>query len=159
MAVTFHPDGRVTGNTIKSSGNVIQVVNATTQTRTIASSNTNTYYATDLTASITPSAASSKILIQATGNYYIIGGTAGGISIFRDGSNLSPSPNGSMTTVSSASGNEQGAWHLHFLDPANSTSSITYNLRMARLAGSDSFYIPADPGYQPLVITLLEIAG
>ena len=29
MAITFHPDGRVTGNTVKSPGNVIQVVSAT----------------------------------------------------------------------------------------------------------------------------------
>ena len=28
MAITFHPDGRVTGGTIQSSGNVIQVKQA-----------------------------------------------------------------------------------------------------------------------------------
>ena len=158
MAITFHPDGRVTGGTIKSTGNVIQVVNATTQTRTTVSSNTNTYYATNLTANITPSATTSKILIKASGNYYIIGGTAGGISIFKGGTNLSPSPNGSMTTIQH-NGNEQGSWAIHYLDSPNSTSTLTYDVRMARLAGSDNFYIPADGNYQPIVITLMEIAG
>ena len=32
MAVTFHTNGLVTGNTVKSTGNIIQVVTASTST-------------------------------------------------------------------------------------------------------------------------------
>ena len=60
MAITFHPDGRVTGNTFKSPGSVIQTVSATT-TSTVQNT-TTTYADTGLTASITISA-NSKVLM------------------------------------------------------------------------------------------------
>ena len=52
MAVTFHSDGRVTGNTIKSSGNVIQVVTASTSTS--MSTSAGSLVDSGLSASITP---------------------------------------------------------------------------------------------------------
>ena len=145
-----------------SLGKLLQIVNASTQTRTTVSSNTGTYYeVSGLTANITPSATSSKILIIASSNYYIIGGTAGGITIYRDGSNIAPAAasGAGRFTVVSHTNTAQGNWAIHHLDSPSSTSQLTYSIRMARLHGSDNFYIPADPSYQPAILTLIEVGA
>ncbi len=62
MAVTFHTNGLVTGNTVKSPGNVIQVVTASTSTSVTTSA--GSLVDSGLSASITPFANSSKILVM-----------------------------------------------------------------------------------------------
>ena len=143
-----------------SLGKHLQTVTVSTQTRTTVSSSTGTYFAVSgLSANITPSASSSKILIIASSNYYIIGGTSGGISIFRGGSTVAPAAASGVGrfTVVSHTNTAQGNWAIHHLDSPNSTSQLTYDIRMARLHGSDNFYIPADPSYQPAILTLIEV--
>ena len=162
LTVPDTASGTVLTTTNPKVGNILQVVTASTQTRTTVSSNTGTYYeVSGLTANITPSATSSKILIIASSNYYIIGGTAGGISIFRGGSTIAPAAASGVGrfTVVQHTNTAQGNWAIHHLDSPNSTSQLTYDIRMARLAGSDNFYIPADPSYQPAILTLMEVAG
>ena len=67
MAITFHPDGRVTGNTLKSPGNVIQVVSSQiTGTSSIASSS-GTPQATGMITSLTPKGVGSKFFVTASG--------------------------------------------------------------------------------------------
>ena len=68
MAITFHPDGRVTGNTLKSPGNVIQVVSSQiTGTSSIASSS-GTPVATGMITSLTPKGVGSKFYVTCVGN-------------------------------------------------------------------------------------------
>lgn len=139
-------------------GKILQTVRAETTTRTTVSSNTNTYYTTSLTANITPSATSSKVLILASGNYYIVNNTAGGISIFRGGTNLGHSTHGLTYVGDNASA--YGSWAIHYLDSPNSTSALTYDIRGVRLSGSDAFYLPVgDANVIPAQIFLAEVAA
>ena len=141
-----------------SLGKVLQTVRAETTTRTTVSSNTGTYYTTSLTANITPSATSSKVLILASGNYYIVNNTVGGISIFRGGSNLGHSTHGLTYVGDNASA--YGSWAIHYLDSPNSTSALTYDIRGVRLSGSDAFYLPVgDASHSPAQITLIEVGA
>ena len=62
MTITFHPDGTVTGGTIKSPGNIIQLIN-TSELSSFTCDSTSYEDFTDATLNITPSSASSKILL------------------------------------------------------------------------------------------------
>ena len=63
MAITFHSDGRVTGGTIKSSGNIIQTVQHNFTTGNFTTSSSSYVDITGFSKAITPLAASSKILV------------------------------------------------------------------------------------------------
>ena len=139
-------------------GKLLQVVSNSTQTRTTASSNTGTFYTSSLTANITPSATSSKIFVLASGNYYTTNTSTGGLSLFRDSTNLGHSTHGLAYVGGDAS--SYGAFTLHYLDSPNTTSQITYSFRLSRTYGSDAVYAPVgDNNYSPAQIFLAEIGA
>ena len=63
MAITFHPDGRVTGGTIQSSGNVIQVKQAESSSQITQTTSTDFDI---VTVSLTPTAVGNKIFVFGT---------------------------------------------------------------------------------------------
>ena len=65
MAITIHPNGLVTGGTIRSTGNVVQVVQQIkTDTQDFGSISQGAETSIPFVASIVPSSASNKILVQ-----------------------------------------------------------------------------------------------
>ena len=139
-------------------GKLLQVVRGETQTRTTASSNTGTLIFSSLTADITPSSTNSKIFVLASGNYYTTNTTTGGLSLFRDSTNLGHSTHGLAYVGGAAS--SYGAFTIHYLDSQNTTSQVTYYFILARVFGSDAVYAPVgDDNYSPAQIFLAEIGA
>ena len=174
MAITFHPDGRVTGGTIKSTGNVIQVVNATTQTRTTVSSNTNTYYATNLTANITPSATTSKILVLAHSVFSESYDYGIWFRVMRDSTPLTGATTGNRTPISF--GNTTAGNYLDdkcvsssfsYVDEPTSISQLTYKIQAISRYSPQTWsynksYDTGDSfanGQGVSTLTLLEVKG
>ena len=118
-------------------GKILQVQNMITQTN--MSSTSSSYVLTALTDTITPSATSSKILILASGN---LNNTASGswayATIFRDGSNIAIDNDG-FNGAYSAGGDIHVPFNVHYLDSPNSTSSLTYDIRVRCNAGTVRF--------------------
>jgi len=142
-----------TGATSFAPGKVLQVVQGKSTTATVTSS--TSFVATNLTASITPSATSSKIYISVQGcgdndadarqiyttlyrgSTNLIGGSAASFtSIY-----------GADRTIASMAGN--------FLDSPSSTSSVTYTVYMKSASGATEFISQNTEAH----IQLMEIAG
>jgi hypothetical protein len=159
------------------SGSVLQVVQ-TVKTDTFSTQNSSFTDVTGLSVSITPTKASSKILVScavAVGyNNDGVGSRRGGISLFRGATNLvvPTSPGSRSPTYAWAS--EMSSTEVYdtycfeFLDSPNSTSSLSYNIKVLNGgAGSSIVYVnrsEADidqsiTGRGVSVITAMEIAG
>ena len=141
-------------------GKLLKVVRAQTQTRLNVGSNTGTFFTSSLTADITPSAASSKIFILASGNYYTTNTTTGGLSLFRGNTNLGHSTHGLAYVGGAGSG--YGAFTIHYLDtPSYSVGdTLTYSFRLSRVFGSDNVMAPVgDDNYSPAQILVAEIVA
>jgi hypothetical protein len=155
------------GSLTTVAGSVLQVVTASTTTSTSISS--NTYADTSLTATITPSATTSKILVLVDQVYLQVNGAASnsmsaGVRVMRDATAIA-------TPISSTSPYELflkvGASNIELviynrlamtvLDSPSSTSALTYKTQAAT-----SQNITFQPGNTPngtSRIVLMEIAG
>jgi hypothetical protein len=136
-------------------GKVLQVVTATYSTST--SSSSATYADTGLSASITPSATSSRILVlifhngitkSAAVNYQQMS-----IKTFRGATEILASSGINYTAVAN---DASTAWAGSILDSPSSTSALTYKTQF-NSAGVASVTIQA--GNQTSTITLLEIGA
>ena len=176
MAITFHPDGRVTGNTIKSTGNIIQVVQATHGNQ--VSTTGTSFVDTGLEASITPSLNNSKILVIVSQRFFIKRSTdqaRGGFRLLRGSTVILQGPNQASGSepggegFSSANGpgaiQFAGAYSCSFLDSPSTTSATTYKTQFAnnQSSASPQIYVNALDGNSgedgTSTITLIEIAG
>jgi hypothetical protein len=116
-------------------GKVLQVVTATLTTT--ASTTSTTFTDTGLTASITPSSASSRILILATLNVGMTGSASSNISLFRDSTNLliPTSPSNRTPAFMQFPGDITGSQFallpatINWTDSPASTSALAYKLR------------------------------
>jgi hypothetical protein len=134
-------------------GKVLQVVQATTDTQTDTSS--ATFVNTSLTATITPSSATSKVLIfysayvaSATAN------TAGYSTIFRgtvSGTNLATDR---FAGTQSAAANTRSQHCAFFLDSPATTSATTYTIGFRGDGTSISFNFASTA-----VIVLIEVSA
>ena len=147
-----------------NSGNVIQVVNtlktdAFTTTNTSHDSTPKGVAVTGFTASITPTSATSKILVRATfgmtntnSGYYTYA------FLYRDSTFL-----GGTTTNSQAGGLGLQSHSIERLDTPNTTSSITYSIRMACEGNTGKIGEGAggteDDRVDDSTLTLMEIAA
>ena len=141
-------------------GKVLQVVSASTTTSTTIA--TTTFTDTTLTASITPTAATSTILVIANQVVYT---NRSGVKIFAKGRIMRDStsvyelgyiggfgvPNATGTIELFAS------WTPVYLDSPATTSSITYKTQVARTEASGNTDVQF--GSNPSTITLLEIGA
>jgi len=111
-------------------GSVLQVVQANTTTTVTVS--TATYTDTGLSASITPSSATSRILVLVQQSSYAFvssGGTGGGIKLLRNSTDIyNPMPTDGVGPYGfySAGGSIYLIANLQYLDSPATTSSITY---------------------------------
>jgi len=138
-------------------GAVLQVVQAETSTNT--STTSTSFVTTNLTASITPSSSSSKVLVTVSAEGYINGTATSGIyTVFRgtvSGTNLGNATWG-FVNLYGAAGAITGSVSINYLDSPSTTSSQTYTYAMRSEAGSAT-HINANG--QKSTITLMEIAA
>jgi len=144
--------------TVMPTGSVLQVVSSTTTTTTTTSS--TSYVDSALSASITPSSSSNKILVTVTGNMQVndLGNVYGdGFANITRGS--------TELTVTRIAINFGGtAWNdyisgvaLSYLDSPSTTSSTTYKVRIA--TSNSQVVYPGGGSNSAATITLMEIKG
>jgi hypothetical protein len=158
-AVTF-PDGTIQNTAYIATGSVLQVVNATTSTQ--VSNATNTYVDTNLTATITPKFASSKILILVSQNGVQKSSAnsqnMADIILVKNGSGLLPANMaGTLGETGTALQNSVTA-SCSYLDSPATTSATTYKTQFASRNSTATVYVQW-ANVSTSFITLLEIAG
>lgn len=137
-------------------GTVLQVVNATYSTS--VSNSTGTYADTGLTASITPTSASSKILVfvNQADIYKGTNDTSCRIQLQRNGAlivQFALFAAGTGTTTL----NINGSVGTTYLDSPATTSAVTYKTQFA--SSSSNAVVTAQFGNSTSTITLMEIAA
>ena len=164
-----------TGNLTLHGGRILQVVQVT---HTAEVSTTGiTYVDTGLSASITPSSSSNKILVMVTQRFFIERSTdqaRGGFRLLRGSSVIMQGPNtntgqepGGEGQSTNLGGSTQvaGAFNCTFLDSPSTTSSTTYKRQFANNQSSASPTIfvnslnnnSGDDGVSTM--TLMEVAA
>ena len=149
-------------------GKVLQTATGTTSTQ--IENTTTTWADTGLSASITPSATDSKILIMVSQAFEITGtgsDAGGSMRLLRDSTVIEAAVDnhGSGSNAhkyyfyaQGASGNSfYGTYSLTFLDSPNTTSSVTYKTQDAMYYGTHR--IKTQSSSIPSYITLMEIAA
>ena len=127
------PDGIITADELASGvgGKVLQVVQGTTSTQVVVT--TGSYTDTGLTASITPTSASSKILVLVSQNVFLARENDGRIAVLyrllRDATQLFQDENatafiGGLNGLSEARIGSRMS--ITYLDSPSTTSTITY---------------------------------
>ena len=156
-----------TDNSTFPMGKVLQVVNTGNNANTVVS--TQTYTDTGLTASITPSLTTSKILIMISQDFQLENTTAtssiiGGFKLLRDSTTLyTGSDDGNSFGVRhfGSGANNRGlnfVWSYSFFDTPSSTSSITYKLQCRTYDTNHRFRLNNQiNGTSKSFITLMEI--
>jgi hypothetical protein len=142
-----------------SAGIVLQIVNSTYSTSVVNS--TSSYADTNLTATITPKFATSKILVLVNQNGIYCDGNAGAgmnIKLQRAGSDICVF--GLSVGVHATTGTSNlsfGSSSTCYLDSPATTSATTYKTQFVRSSGGQVF-VQEGTGTVS-TITLLEIAG
>jgi hypothetical protein len=139
-------------------GNVLQVVNATYSTP--ATSSSSTYADTGLTATITPTSTSSKILIlvhqAGVGKDYLNTNNAVHLRLLRGSTQLSEFAIDFALTVS-ATYNLNFNASTAYLDSPATTSAVTYKTQFRNKVAAAAVYVQNNGDMS--TITLLEIAA
>lgn len=137
-------------------GKVLQVINATYAVATTSS--TNTYVDTGLTASITPSATTSKILVfvHQSGVSKLTNNTYAFLRLVRGATSLAEFEKAAAYNNSTSPNNVGGAG-ITFLDSPATTSSVTYKTQFASGDNTASARVQSDSATS--TITLMEIGA
>ena len=142
-------------------GKVLQVVQATTTTN--ATYLTTTFADSNLTASITPTLNTSKILVLVNQTYLIYTTSAevsAQIKLFRDAT-LIRDYTGELFKIRAGSGTMTftGIYSITYLDSPATTSSVTYKTQGALNATGGSAEFGLQPLSRPSQIILMEIGA
>ena len=145
-------------------GKVLQVVSATYSTAT--SSTSETYADTGLTASITPSSATSKVLILTSQQLYVVRSSdevGGCIRIMRDATSIyDPFGNRGapfQLVYSSSQNGAAGIVSYSYLDSPSTTSATTYKTQLRVKNAANSSTATVQENSSPSSIILLEIGA
>lgn len=139
-------------------GAVLQVVQGLLTTA-VSTTTLNTFVTTGLTASITPTSSTSKILATVSGTGYTQNSAAQSVyTLYRGATNLSTY---GFTTVYANNANIQGGITFSYLDSPATTSSTTYTLyfSLANAAGQVMFNSNSAWGQGNATMILMEIAA
>ena len=165
---------KVSNDILSTPGQVLQVVNSI-KTDTTASAGAAAWNDSGLSAAITPSSTSSKILVKYSPLIVVLSGHSTSNTYFkivRDSTDLGlGDAAGSRLRATFANiytfgdGNIQKTHSFQLLDSPSSTSALTYKVQVRSQAGT--YYInrsvsdgdSADIGRTSSSITLMEIAG
>ena len=162
MAITFHPDGRVTGTTVKSPGSVIQTI--TNVSTTYAENTTATYSDTGLSATISISA-NSKVLILVTQPFEMKQSSVkmrGDLRLMRGSTEIYGNSSHQSIMLENQTSETKYLAHyvnLTFLDTGASTGSNTYKTQIRCHTEGNNSRIRTSDNSAPASITLLELAG
>ena len=138
-----------------TNGTVLQVVTGTAASQ--VSTNSTTFSDTGLSASITPTSTSSKILVTVTQNGVAkVANTAVDLNLVRGSTVISGFARYTGYT-NSATWGYSGTLGVTYLDSPATTSATTYKTTFASSTGVDTAYIQAFGSIS--YITLQEIAG
>ena len=130
---------RLDASLIGGGGKVLQVISATDSTARITTSTSYVTASNTLTANITPSATSSKVLIMLSGTAYNTGNHNTYYTIYRDSTNVASNSNANeLSTVYGDAGVNAVPLHISFLDSPNTTSQVTYQAYM-KVNGSTGY--------------------
>jgi ribosomal protein S5 len=141
--------------TAAGSGKVLQVVNATYNTEVASSS--STYADTGLTATITPSSATSKILVLISQNgLRKDNDTSFNLKLFRGATEILLFGSG-ISGTGSAARNVIGTAGVNYLDSPSTTSATTYKTQFASVNNIASVRVQESSSAS--TITLLEIGA
>jgi hypothetical protein len=167
MAVTISGDGTITGSinlpsgtqlngAALNNGKILQVVNGS-HSVSVTSANT-TYIDSGLTASITPSSVSNKILVVVfqTGVYKTANNTYGGLRLLRGATSIVQIETEATYNAASTAQNI-GSAGTTYLDAPNTTSAVTYKTQFANLGNAGTFYV--NHNNSTSTITLIEVAA
>ena len=138
-------------------GKILQVVQGET---TSLVSHTSSYADTNLSASITPSSTSNKILVQVS-QHFRIERYGGAIRILRDSTSIFEALNNQNYQLYADMGgviNYRDYATLNYLDNPSSTSAITYKTQGSR-HNSGGVFITQDDSIYKSTITLMEIVA
>jgi hypothetical protein len=136
-------------------GSVLQVVNATRSVQ--ASSSSATWATTGLTATITPTSATSMILVfvSQTGLYKNATDTMMGLRLVRNSTTIITFETQALYTNSIAK--NEGASSITYLDSPATTSAVTYKTEFNNANAAGLVY--AQVATESSTITLMEIAA
>jgi len=138
-------------------GSVLQVVQGTTTTEISESAGTETD--TTLSAAITPSSTSSKILVMVShGTCQSSNASAGnriGMKLFRDSTEILYPITGVGYTISSL--NQRDSISFNYLDSPSTTSAVTYKTKFWNQAATATVTMQVNNADSTIV--LMEIAG
>ena len=140
-------------------GKLLQVVHA--HTATIANSSSTSYADTGLTASITPSATSSKVIVIINQSVAKMGGanSYGNFRVYRDSTEIGGTiPARALGYTNNTEEIYLGMpFNYNFQDSPSSTSSVTYKTQFNNGAGTGT--IRCQPDSSQSYILLMEVAG
>ena len=166
LTVPSNADGTILTTTNPKAGNILQVVTSSASTGVSQGFSSDAFVDTGLSASITPSSSSNKILVTGYLSYYIsIGhGSAEWNFAVCDGSNNIL--DGTTATAQGYRYNEMyvlgGKHPINFLHSPSTTSSFTYKIRMNAKSANQSGSVFAQinsSGNNISRIVLMEVAG
>lgn len=144
-------------------GKVLQVVSAVTTTSTAIAS--STLADTTITLSITPTLATSKILVMVQANFYIFRSNAasgGKARLLRGATTIVDYPAEAWAYIQAAGATSASIVAIQpiiYLDSPATTSATTYKLQGAATNAADSGSITFQYNSTPSTITLLEIGA
>ena len=146
------PSGNIATSSLAAAatGKVLQVVSVTNTTQQTTTSS-SLVASTGLTASITPSSTSSKILISVMSNVRSSADAA--YTLYRGSTNLSAD---SFVQIYAGGSDTRQLMTINYLDAPSTSSSTAYTLYF--LAGSGTAYINQEGSKQGQII-LTEIGG
>ena len=159
------PDSTGTIDTLGRAGNVLQVVQTVYSTDVTVTS--TSFQDTQLSASITPISASSKILIFVTQPLLIYqasnAGIAGGMKLLRGATSIVEHNITPTISAGTSAGGEialRTVWSFCYLDSPNTTSSTTYKTqgKIGSTANSGQIRFQQN-NTEEASITLMEIAA
>jgi hypothetical protein len=139
-------------------GKVLQVINATYSTET--SSSSSAFADTGLTASITPSSATSKVLVFAaiSGIYKNTTDTGGEFKLLRGATNLIQFGTAQSNSGSSTRSDVNPTLQINYLDTPATTSATTYKVQFASTGNSAALVIQVGNNNASSIV-LMEIGA
>ena len=169
LTVPDTASGTVLTTTNPKAGNIIQVVHVSYSTETSIAS--TAFTDTGLTATITPSSASNKILVIVSSNLQFSRGTtsaSGGVRVRRVtggvDTNIYEAGNSNPTLGNQMNGHGSGIFSrmnmaVNIEDSPNTTSSCVYRVQAAAETTSNTGKVTAQEENTPSHMTLMEIAA
>jgi len=146
-------------------GGVLQVV-STTKTSSFSTTSTSFVDVTGLSVSITPTSATSKILVFCTMNMGHSSSRVARANLVRNSTTIAqPTPSQTFSATKNAyitNGDTTPSADFHFLDSPATTSSTTYKIQVCTNVGDGALIVGNRSTYDdmnsPSTITVMEIA-